>query len=233
MSFWSQMGFPDAGTPSMEYFAFFHGYAMSFITLIFVLILYVGTIILTTRYTSRFLLEQQTLETIWTIVPVFMLLFLAVPSLKILYMVEELTSPQVTLKAIGHQWYWTYEYSIPDTNNPEYSTSTINFDSYMLPESALLPQDFRNYEVDHRPLLPSNTQCRVLTTSTDVIHAWGVPSFGVKADALPGRINQIPVLINAPGIYYGSCMELCGTNHSFMPIVVEAHPLTEFNEWIN
>ncbi len=231
MSLWSQLGFPDATSPSMEHLAFFHGYVMTFITVIIILVIYSRTVILFTKYSRRYLLEQQTLEVIWTIVPAIILVLLAVPSLKILYMVEELTSPQVTLKAIGHQWYWSYEYSVPRHDSPLSSTNIV-FDSYMTPESDLLPQDFRNYEVDYRPLLPTTTQCRVLTSSTDVIHAWAVPSFGVKADAMPGRINQMPLLIYSPGVYYGRCMELCGANHRFMPIVVEAHPPKEYIKWL-
>lgn len=160
------------------------------------------------------------LEILWTIAPSFILLALAIPSFALLYAMDEVIDPSMTIKAVGHQWYWSYEYS--DFENP------INFDSYMVTEDDLKVGDLRLLEVDHRLVLPVNTHIRVIVTSADVLHSWAVPALGVKMDACPGRLNQTSLFIKRPGLFYGQCSELCGVNHAFMPIVIEAVKLDDF-----
>jgi cytochrome c oxidase subunit 1 len=154
-------------------------------------------------------------EIIWTYIPAIIVLLTLGPSLSLLYFIDELADPKLTVKIIGRQWYWTYE-------TIDYETGVVNqFDSYMVPESDLTPGSFRLLEVDNRLLLPAQVEIRLLITSSDVIHSWAVPAFGVKMDACPGRLNQVQLLITRPGVFYGQCSEICGVNHSFMPIAVQ------------
>jgi cytochrome c oxidase subunit 2 len=166
------------------------------------------------------------LEIIWTILPVFVLIAIAVPSFALLYSIDEIVEPTLTIKVIGHQWYWSYEYT-------DYTNNKVGFDSYMLSENDLQLGDLRLLQVDRKVWLPINTHIRVLITANDVLHAWAIPSFGVKMDAVPGRLNQVALYIKREGIFYGQCSELCGVNHGFMPIVIKAVPLNLFNTWIN
>nr|QGW14886.1 cytochrome c oxidase subunit II [Cypraea tigris] len=223
MSLWGQLGFQDAASPLMEELIFFHDHAMMILVMIISLVGYAALSLMMNKYTCRSLVEGQEIETIWTIIPAIILVFLALPSLRLLYLLDEVGDCSLTVKSIGHQWYWSYEYS--DFLN-------IEFDSYMVPTNELEPGDFRLLEVDHRVVLPTQTDIRVLVTSADVIHSWTVPSLGVKADAIPGRLNQLSFFIKYPGVFYGQCSEICGANHSFMPIVVEAVPLENFMEWV-
>jgi cytochrome c oxidase subunit 2 len=176
------------------------------------------------RYT-----HNTILEIVWTITPAIILMLIAIPSFALLYSMDELIDPAMTIKAIGHQWYWTYEYSDYNIDGKE----SLSIDSYMLPEDSLEEGQLRVLEVDNRIKMPINTHIRMICTSTDVIHSWTIPSFGVKVDALPGRLNQISIFIQREGVYYGQCSELCGVNHGFMPIVVEAVSLDEYINWIN
>ncbi|YP_009048966.1 cytochrome c oxidase subunit II (mitochondrion) [Pomacea canaliculata] len=223
MSLWGQLGFQDAASPLMEELIFFHDHAMTILTLIISLVGYAALSLMLNSYTCRSLVEGQEIETIWTIVPAIILIFLALPSLRLLYLLDEIGDCSLTVKTIGHQWYWSYEYS--DFLN-------IEFDAYMLPTDELNVGDFRLLEVDHRVILPIDTDVRTLITSADVIHSWAVPSLGIKADAIPGRLNQVGFFIKYPGIFFGQCSEICGANHSFMPIVIEAVPLNVFMDWI-
>uniref|UniRef100_A0AB39CC27 Cytochrome c oxidase subunit 2 n=1 Tax=Dolomena robusta TaxID=3241546 RepID=A0AB39CC27_9CAEN len=223
MSLWGQLGFQDAASPLMEELIFFHDHAMMILVMIISLVGYAAVSLMVNKYTCRSLVEGQEIETIWTIIPAVILIFLALPSLRLLYLLDEVGDCNLTVKSIGHQWYWSYEYS--DFLN-------IEFDSYMVPTNELEKGDFRLLEVDHRVVLPTQTDIRVLVTSADVIHSWTVPSLGVKADAIPGRLNQLSFFIKYPGVFYGQCSEICGANHSFMPIVVEAIPLENFMEWV-
>jgi len=173
--------------------------------------------------------HNTTLEIVWTIVPAIILMLIAIPSFALLYSMDEIIEPAITVKAIGHQWYWTYEYS--DYNNN--IDDTISIDSYMVPEESLEVGQYRLLEVDNRIVLPVNTHTRIICTSTDVIHSWTIPSFGVKVDALPGRLNQLSIFPQREGVFYGQCSEICGVNHGFMPIVVEIVSLEEYISWIN
>ena len=156
-------------------------------------------------------------------------MFVAVPSFALLYSVDEIIDPAVTIKAVGHQWYWSYEYSdyCADGSEP------IAFDAYMLPEEDLEPGNLRLLEVDNRVVLPVDTHVRLIITAADVLHCWAMPSFGVKMDACPGRLNQTSIFIKREGTYYGQCSEICGVNHGFMPIVVDAVSLEDYIRWIS
>nr|YP_010031490.1 cytochrome c oxidase subunit II [Gonodactylaceus randalli]QOV02891.1 cytochrome c oxidase subunit 2 [Gonodactylaceus randalli] len=224
MATWGYLGFLDGASPLMEQLIFFHDHAMIVLTLIVTIVGYMMCSLMTNKFVNRFLLEGQTIEIIWTMLPAIILLFIAFPSLRLLYLLDEVNEPAITLKTIGHQWYWSYEYS---------DFQQIEFDSYMIPTNELSDNNFRLLDVDNRAVLPMNTQVRVLITAADVIHSWTVPSLGVKADAIPGRLNQVSFLMNRPGLFYGQCSEICGANHSFMPIVVESVSVDAFLNWIN
>nr|AHA84993.1 cytochrome c oxidase subunit II [Lunella aff. cinerea STW-2013] len=223
MALWGQLGFQDAASPLMEQLIYFHDHAMLVLVLIISLVAYAAVALMTNSFLSRYVLEGQEIETIWTILPAVILVFLALPSLRLLYLLDEVGSCVLTIKSIGHQWYWSYEYS--DFLN-------IEFDSYMIPSDELESGQFRLLEVDHRAVVPVNADVRVLVTSADVIHSWAVPSLGVKADAVPGRLNQLSFFVKYPGVFYGQCSEICGANHSFMPIVLEAVEINDFMKWV-
>nr|QBX87712.1 cytochrome c oxidase subunit II [Alaudala cheleensis]QPZ46926.1 cytochrome c oxidase subunit II [Alaudala cheleensis] len=217
----TQLGFQDASSPIMEELMQFHDHALMVALAICSLVLYLLTLMLTEKLTSN-TVDAQAIELVWTILPAAVLIMLALPSLRILYMMDEINEPDLTLKAIGHQWYWTYEYT---------DFKDLTFDSYMTPTTDLPLGHFRLLEVDHRVIVPTSSTVRVIVTADDVLHSWAVPSLGVKTDAIPGRLNQTSFLASRPGIFYGQCSEICGANHSFMPIVVEAAPLANFENW--
>lgn len=218
------MGFQDGASPLIEQLIFFHDHIMVVIILIVTFVGYIMGSLFFNKFINRFLLEHQTIEIVWTILPVLILIFIALPSLRLLYLLDEVNRPGVTLKTIGHQWYWSYEYS---------DFIQVEFDSYMVPGSDLDPAGFRLLDVDNRTVLPMNTQIRVLITAADVIHSWAVPALGVKVDAIPGRLNQISFIIARPGLFYGQCSEICGANHRFMPIVIERTRVGAFLDWIS
>nr|YP_009048669.1 cytochrome c oxidase subunit II [Anourosorex squamipes]AHZ18287.1 cytochrome c oxidase subunit II [Anourosorex squamipes] len=217
-----QLGLQDATSPIMEELTNFHDHALMIVFLISTLVLYLISSMLTTKLTHTSTMDAQAVETIWTILPAIILVLIALPSLRILYMMDEINNPTLTVKTVGHQWYWSYEYTDYDE---------LNFDSYMIPTSELKPGDLRLLEVDNRAVLPMEMTIRMLVTSEDVLHSWAVPSLGLKTDAIPGRLNQTTLLATRPGLYYGQCSEICGSNHSFMPIVLELVPLKVFEKW--
>nr|YP_010868377.1 cytochrome c oxidase subunit II [Caridina pseudogracilirostris]WGU19663.1 cytochrome c oxidase subunit 2 [Caridina pseudogracilirostris] len=223
MASWSSLSFQDSASPLMEQLIFFHDHAMLVIILITTLVGYIMASLFFNSVTDRFLMENQTIEIIWTLTPTIILVFIALPSLQLLYLLDETNDPSVTIKAVGHQWYWSYEYS---------DFLQVNFDSYMLPQNSSPEDTFRLLDVDNRTVLPVNTQVRVLVSAADVIHSWTVPALGVKADGVPGRLNQVSFMLNRPGLFYGQCSEICGANHSFMPIVVESTTTPNFLSWI-
>lgn len=223
MATWAQLGLQDASSPLMEELIYFHDYTLIILTLIIILVFYGLISLVTSSLTKRFFLEGQELETIWTIVPAFILIFIAFPSLQLLYLMDEVKNPFLTIKAIGHQWYWRYEYT---------DYHEIEFDSYMVPTSDLEAGLPRLLEVDNRLVLPYQNPIRVLVSSADVLHSWAVPSLGVKMDAVPGRLNQTSFLLRRTGLFYGQCSEICGANHRFMPIVIESVPFENFESWI-
>lgn len=176
------------------------------------------------KFNNRYLLEGQTIEVIWTILPAITLIFIALPSLRLLYLLDEINNPLITLKTIGHQWYWRYEYS---------DISQIEFDSYIIPTNELSSENFRLLEVDNRIIIPFNTQIRIIVSAADVLHSWTIPSLGVKIDATPGRLNQTRFFINRPGLFFGQCSEICGSNHRFIPILIERVNIPSFIKWLS
>nr|CAC82167.1 cytochrome oxidase II [Calathus vividus] len=223
MATWSNLNLQDSSSPLMEQLMFFHDHTLMILTMITVLVSYLMSSLFFNKYINRYLLEGQTIEVIWTILPAITLVFIALPSLRLLYLLDEVSNPSITLKSIGHQWYWSYEYS---------DFKKLEFDSYMTPSNELDISGFRLLDVDNRIVLPFNTQIRVLVTATDVIHSWTIPALGVKIDATPGRLNQSNFFMNRSGLFYGQCSEICGANHSFMPIVIESTPTNSFINWI-
>uniref|UniRef100_Q9GCK0 Cytochrome c oxidase subunit 2 n=2 Tax=Byasa alcinous TaxID=85299 RepID=Q9GCK0_BYAAL len=224
MATWSNFNLQNSASPLMEQIIFFHDHTLVILIMITILVSYLMLNLFFNNYINRFLLEGQMIELIWTIIPAITLIFIALPSLRLLYLLDELNNPLITLKSIGHQWYWSYEYS--DFNN-------IEFDSYMINYEKENLNNFRLLDVDNRIILPMNNQIRILITATDVIHSWTIPSLGIKIDANPGRLNQGNLFINRPGIFFGQCSEICGANHSFMPIVIESINIKNFINWIN
>lgn len=223
MATWAQIGFQNSASPLIEQLIFFHDHALLILILITTLVGYFIVSLIVNKFVNRYLLDGQIIEIIWTVLPAVILIILALPSLRLLYLIDESIEPSITLKTVGHQWYWSYEYS--DFNE-------IEFDSYIVPTNSLEDNEFRLLEVDNRVVLPYLTQIRVLVTAADVIHSWTIPSLGIKADAVPGRLNQLNVFFNRPGIFFGQCSEICGANHSFMPISVESVSPTDFLGWV-
>jgi cytochrome c oxidase subunit 2 len=179
--------------------------------------------------TPEKIIHGTTIEIVWTVAPSLILVLIAIPSFALLYSMDEVVDPAVTLKAIGHQWYWSYEYSDYNTGD----TPAIGFDSYMIPEDSLSSGQFRLLEVDNRVVVPVNTHIRIIITAADVLHSWAVPALGIKCDAVPGRLNQASFFIKREGVFYGQCSELCGANHAFMPIVIEAVSLENYVQWVS
>lgn len=223
MSIWRQLGFQDASSPIIYILINFHDHSILILTLVITIIRYSIGSLLWTKFTCLDVVDAQEVETIWTILPAFILLFLAFPSLRLLYLIDEVRDPLLTIKTIGHQWYWSYEYR--DFLN-------LEFDSYIVPTEELLEGDYRLLEVDNRIVLPVGVESRMLLTSADVIHAWTIPSLGIKVDAIPGRLNQLGFICNRPGVFYGQCSEICGSNHSFIPICMEVVNHETFLSWV-
>nr|AAN61492.1 cytochrome oxidase subunit 2 [Stenochironomus hilaris] len=224
MSTWSNLNLQNSNSPIMEQLSFFHDHALLILILITSFISYMFLMMFFNKFINRNLLHSQMIEMIWTILPIFILLFIAFPSLQILYMLDEINDPLLSIKSIGHQWYWSYEYS---------DFPKIEFDSYMIPINEMKSHYFRLLEVDNRLILPIKSQIRILISSSDVIHSWTIPSLGIKVDGSPGRLNQTNFYINRPGIFFGQCSEICGVNHSFMPIIIESIPMKMFLNWLN
>lgn len=227
-----QMNFQTPATAIMEKIVDLHHDVMFFLVVIVTFVTWMlgRTIYLYRREnttTRRVSFTHHTrLEQIWTFIPTFVLILIAAPSFSLLYSIDALTEPKITVKVIGHQWYWSYE------TTDMLSGKDVNFDSYMLLESDLPRGALRLLEVDNRLCLPVRTNIRLLITAADVLHSWAIPALGVKMDACPGRLNQVSLYLNRPGTFYGQCSELCGINHSFMPIVVDAVTAAQYRNWI-
>ena len=223
-----QLGFQKAASGHMEDLVWFHDYMLlPIITAITAFVLFL-VIYACVRYrAARNPVASQTshntfIEIIWTLVPCLILIVMAVPSFKILYEQDKIPPADVTIKAVGYQWYWGYEY--PDEN--------IIFDSYMIEEQDLKPGQPRLLTVDNEIVVPVNKVVKVLITANDVLHAWALPSFGVKRDAVPGRINETWFKADRTGTFYGQCSELCRIKHAFMPITVNVVSQKEYDEWL-
>lgn len=226
-----QIGFQEAVTPVMEQINHVHNLLLIIITCIAVLITLLLLYVIF-RYNHKAnpvpakFTHNLPLEIVWTAIPALIVLGIMVPSLKLLYFEERIPgTPEVTIKVTGKQWYWTYEYDGGEANG-------ISFDSYLVQDKDLKAGDLRLLEVDNRIVIPVNTNVRILVTAADVIHSWAVPAFGVKKDAIPGRLNETWLNVSRPGVYYGQCSELCGMQHGFMPIAVEVVSKDKYNEWI-
>ena len=223
-----QLGFQEAASPVMERLASFHDlllWIISAITL-FVLGLLLYVIV---RFNKRAnpvpskTTHHTLLEVAWTVIPVVILVVIAIPSFQVLYYGDKTKEAEMTLKVIGHQWYWSYEY--PDNGN-------IAFDSRIVEDKDLQPGQLRLLETDNRVVLPVDTNIRILVTADDVIHAFAMPALGVKKDAVPGRLNETWTRITKEGVYYGQCSEICGTGHGYMPIAIEAVSKERFAQWV-
>nr|QNP09982.1 cytochrome c oxidase subunit 2 [Ochthebius sp. IBE<ESP> AN292] len=224
MATWYSISNQDSASPLMEQLIYFHDHTLLILLMITVLVGYLMMSLFFNKFNYRHLLEGQMIELVWTIMPAITLIFIALPSLNLLYLLDEINSPLISIKSIGHQWYWSYEYS---------DFKCIEFDSYMTPVNEMTLENFRLLDVDNRIILPYNSQIRMMITAADVLHSWTIPSLSVKIDATPGRLNQINFLINRAGLFFGQCSEICGANHSFMPIVLESISPIYFINWIS
>nr|QCF39662.1 cytochrome c oxidase subunit 2 [Glomeridesmus spelaeus] len=213
--------FQDSASPLMEQLIFFHDHSLMILIMITMLISYVFLMLMNNSFTNSTISQGQEIETIWTIIPAVILIFIAFPSLRLLYLMDEINNPSMTLKVMGHQWYWSYEYS--DFKN-------VEFDSFM--NNAIEAKSIRLLETNNTTPIPILNQIRTLISTSDVIHAWTIPTLGIKIDAIPGRLNQVSFIINRPSTLFGQCSEICGANHSFMPIMLEAINLKSFINWI-
>lgn len=220
MSIWAQILFQERNRPVIQLLSLFHDYSLTLIILILIFVRGVSSSILSNKLISDSIIVTI-VEVVWTVIPVVILIILVIPSLQILYYIED-KDPFLTLKVTGHQWYW--EYSLNELD--------INFESFMFStEEELWLGEYRLLEVDRPVVLPINKGIRVLITARDVLHCWTIPRLGAKADAVPGRLNQVNFNIIRPSILYGQCSEICGANHRFIPINIEAISVTKFLEW--
>ena len=226
-----QLGFQKSASQGMSDIVWFHDYMLlPVITAIMVFVLFlIGYACIRFRASrnkeASTTSHNTTIEVLWTLIPCLILIVLAVPSFKVLYSQDEIPKADVTIKAIGYQWYWGYEY--PDEN--------IIFDSYMIDEKDLKEGQPRLLTVDNEVYVPVNKVVKVMITANDVLHAWALPSFGVKRDAVPGRIAELWFNVDEgqEGIYFGQCSELCGKSHAYMPITVRAVTMAEYEEWLD
>lgn len=282
------LGFSEPASPIMEGIVDFHNYIFFFLVLIFIFVFTILCNIIiyfwyffekpsnkwdilfrNFVYTNNSVTHGTLLEIVWTVLPAVILMVIAFPSFSLLYSMDEVMMPAFTLKVIGHQWYWSYEYSDEfsleeskiNSNVEKISPSTesnnfvnylklavanskpvenlnkivsvdFDFDSYMVPENDLNLGDHRLLEVTEQVVLPINTYIRILVSSADVLHSFAVPSLGLKADAVPGRLNQLSVYIKRQGVFYGQCSEICGVSHGMMPITVRAVDMEDYLRWL-
>lgn len=223
----------DAATPNQEGIHELYDHIMFYLALILGLVSYILYVIIKdfkdNKFAYKYLRHGQTLEIIWTIFPAVILLLIAFPSFILLYLCDEVLTPAMTIKVVGLQWYWKYEYSDFVSETGE----TIEFESYIIPDDMLEEGQLRLLDTDTSIVVPVDTHVRFIVTANDVLHSFTVPSLGIKIDATPGRLNQVSALIQRTGVYYGQCSELCGVNHALMPIKVECVPIADFVEWLS
>ena len=222
-----QMTFQPAATPVMDRVTAFNELVFWIILAITIFVLILLLIIIF-RFNARAnpvpskTTHNTMLEVVWTVIPIIILIVIAIPSFKLLYYIDEVPDSELTIKVVGHQWYWTYEYA----------DQGITFDSLMIPDDELKPGQVRMLEVDNRVVVPVGANVRILLTADDVIHSWAVPAFGIKFDTVPGRLAETWINVQREGVYYGQCSELCGAAHSKMPIAVEAVSRARFEAWL-
>ena len=220
---WGQLNFQEGISTSIEFINYFHDYIIVILLLILTFVTYMFIYVSSRPYVDKYTIDSHVLETVWTVIPIVILLFIAFPSLGLLYLIEEVSKPALTVKVVGHQWYWEYQYS-----NSWFNQS---FDSYIIHELDSAPL-YYTLDVDNRLVLPTIANILFLITSADVLHSWTVPTLGIKVDALPGRLNYLTSKTMFSGVYYGQCSEICGSNHSFMPIVLEFVPIRSYLSYI-
>ena len=226
--------FQDSASPQMEALVELHDNIMFYLVIILFGVAWVMISIIRNHVSNKspisnkYLNHGTLIELIWTITPALILIFIAFPSFKLLYLMDEVTDPSLTLFVEGHQWYWSYQY--PDFIGDD--NEELEFDSYLVPESDLENGALRMLEVDNRVILPELTHVRFIVSSGDVIHSYACPALGIKCDAYPGRLNQFSVLANREGTFFGQCSEICGILHSSMPIVIESISLEKFLSWL-
>jgi cytochrome c oxidase subunit 2 len=224
MMSWGQLNFQEGIRTTIEFLNYFHDYIIVILLLIITFVTYIFLYVSVSPHMDKYTIDSHVLETIWTVIPIVILLFIAFPSLGLLYLIEEVSKPSLTVKVVGHQWYWEYQYSN--------SWFNYSFDSYMVHELDSAPL-YYTLDVDNRLVLPTMANILFLITSADVLHSWTVPTLGIKVDAMPGRLNYLTSKSMFSGVYYGQCSEICGSNHSFIPIVLEFVPIASYLSYIS
>ena len=227
-----QMTIQDPASPALEGMITFHEYLLFYLIQIGACVfwyLFFGkkNILKSSQFT-----HESFLEIFWTLAPAVILVFIAMPSFALLYSLDDVFNPELTLKVVGHQWYWSYEYNDYYEVGSDFGVMDLSFDSYLISTADLIEGAFRLLEVDNRVVLPINTHIRILICSADVLHSWAVPALGIKLDACPGRVSETSLFLKRTGIYYGQCSEICGVNHGLMPIVIQAVPAKTFFKWL-
>ena len=223
-----QLGLQESASPVKDQLTDFHNLLLVVITAITLLVLALLVYVMV-RFNAKAnpnptrTSHNTVLEVAWTVLPVVILVVIAVPSFKVLYFMEKTEAADMTLKVVGHQWYWEYQY--PDHED-------LTFNSYMVPDEDIQPGQHRLLEVDNRIVLPVDSNIRIIITAGDVLHSWAMPALGIKKDAIPGRLNETWARIDREGVYYGQCSEICGTNHGYMPIAIEAVSKERFAQWL-
>nr|ALR49227.1 cytochrome c oxidase subunit II [Ameiurus melas] len=215
----SQLGFQDAASPVMEELLHFHDHALMIVFLISTMVVYIIVVMVTTKLTNKFILDSQEIEIVWTILPAVILILIADPSLRILLLMDEVKDGQLTVKAMGHQWYWCCQYSVFEI---------LAFESYLYRTQDLVPAEYGQLETDHQNVIGMESPIRVLVSAEDVLHSCAVAGLGNKKDSGPGRLTQTSFFTSRPGVFYGQCSEICGAEQSFVASVVEAVPLEHF-----
>nr|YP_009679953.1 cytochrome c oxidase subunit II [Gordionus alpestris]QDH52411.1 cytochrome c oxidase subunit 2 [Gordionus alpestris]CAK6681846.1 CDS-2 [Gordionus sp. m RMFG-2023] len=224
MNPWRALFLQDMLSSSSEHLIILHHFAMSFIVGVTIMVFFMCVAVTISKTFVIKTTHMNMTEFLWTTTPMVVLMAMALPTVKVLYSNEDSHWPDLTIKVMGSQWYWNYEYS--DFMN-------LNFDSYMTQESDLTLNSQRLLDSDNHVIIPYKIMTRMMISSSDVIHSFSLPQFSVKMDAVPGRINQIFIMPKKPLITYGQCSEICGVNHSFMPICLEAVSTSNFINWIN
>lgn len=247
-----QFGFQNSATPLMEGIIDLHHHIFFYLLIILVLVVWllfkvISNSIVLPSYLSKInrdfipvqyriikgfeksakFTHNTPLEVVWTVLPSLVLVLIAIPSFALLYSIDEIINPEITIKVIGHQWYWSYE--MTDFNEYAHRADNYVFDSFMIPTDELGKGELRLLEVDRMVVLPVRTHIRIIVTAADVLHSWAIPSLGIKIDAVPGRLNQTSLYVKRKGLYYGQCSEICGVNHGFMPIAIMAIPVDLYN----
>nr|WBU10851.1 cytochrome c oxidase subunit 2 [Malassezia vespertilionis] len=229
-----QIGFQDSASPIFEGMLELFDSVSFYLIVVVIGVLY-GLVAIIKKFhygkspITHHFSHGTVIELVWTITPALVLLAIAFPSFKLLYLADEVFTPSMTIKACGHQWYWSYEYS--DFLNED--GEAIEFDSYMVPESDLADGQLRLLDVDNNVVVPVDTNIRFIVTGQDVIHSFAVPSLGIKVDGIPGRLNQTGTVVEREGLFYGQCSELCGVLHGFMPICIESVSPEKYLEWMD